>query len=156
MHKETKERLEELLRGSGAREDLAKCSEHVVSCESCGKEVAEMEAQARMLQLLRSPEDLEPSAGFYARVIERVEARRSATPLYAFVDAAFARRLIFAALTAVIVLGSYLVYSERAPAFSSTGPIAILATQTPEQDVLGANPARDRETLLLTLASYQE
>ena len=78
MHKEIKEHLEELLRGAEDREELATCREHNASCESCAKEIAEMEAQARMLQLLRSPEELEPDPGFYARVMQKVEARRSA------------------------------------------------------------------------------
>jgi len=156
MHKEIKEHIEELLRGAEEQEELATCREHNASCASCAKELAEMEAQVRMLQLFRSTEEFEPDASFYALVMQKVEARRNASPLHAFLDPVFARRLIFAGLMAVTVLGSYLVYSERSPAFSSTGPIAILASQMPEQDVLGANPARDRETLLLTLASYQE
>jgi hypothetical protein len=63
---------------------------------------------------------------------------------------------MFASVTAVIVLGSYLVYTERVPSFGESGPVAILATQTSAQDLVGADPAQDRETVLVALASYTE
>ena len=156
MHELVRERLEEFLQATGEREGLTALRAHIMSCESCRREVADMGTQARMLQLLRSPAEIETDAGFYAQVMERIESRRSASALYAFMDPAFARRLMFASLTALLVVGSYLVYAERAPLMGESSPVAIIATQTPEQDLVGANPARDRETMLLTLASYQE
>jgi hypothetical protein len=48
------------------------------------------------------------------------------------------------------------VYTERAPSFGESGPVAVLASETPARDVLGADPAQDRETVLVALASYSE
>jgi predicted anti-sigma-YlaC factor YlaD len=156
MHRLIKERLEEYLRGTGEEADLAAFRAHLASCGDCSGEIGGMRSQARLLQLLRLPEEVEPGAGFYARVMERIDAQRSASPFYAFLDLHLAHRLIFASLTAVIVLGSYLVYTERAQSFGGFGLVSALASQTPERDLVGAHPAQDRETVLLALASYKE
>ena len=87
---------------------------------------------------------------------ERIDVQRSASPLYAFLDLHLAHRLMYASLTAVIVLGSYLVYTERSPSFGESGPVAILASPTADRNLVGAHPAQDRETVLVALASYKE
>jgi hypothetical protein len=115
-----------------------------------------MQGQVQLLQLLRLPEETEPGAGFYARVMDRIDAQRNSSPLYAFLDLHIAHRLIFASLTAVIVLGSYLVYTERVPSFGESGPVAVLASQPAQRDLVGADQAQDRETVLVALASYKE
>ena len=114
MHALIKERLEEYLRGTGEQADLAAFRAHLASCGDCSAEVEGMQRQVRLLQLLRLPEETEPGAGFYARVMETIDAQRRASPLYAFLDLHLAHRLILASMTAVIVLGSYLVYTELA------------------------------------------
>jgi hypothetical protein len=156
MHALIKERLEEYLRSSGEQADLAAFREHLASCGDCSVEIERMQSHVRLLQLLRLPEEVEPGAGFYARVIERIDAQRSTSTFYAFLDLHLAHRLIFASMTAVILLGSYLVYTEREPSFGASGPVAILASETSAQDAVGADPAQDRETVLVALASYSE
>ncbi len=156
MHALIKERLEEYLRGTGEQADMLAFRAHLASCGDCSGEVEGMKSQALLLQILRLPEEIEPGAGFYARVMDRIDAQRSASPFYAFLDLRLAHRLMFASLTAVIVLGSYLVYTERVPSFGESGPVAILASETPARNVVGAHPAQDRETVLVALASYSE
>jgi anti-sigma factor RsiW len=156
MHALIKERIEEYLRGAGEQTDLAAFHAHLAACGDCSEEVEGMQRQARLLQLLRLSEEAEPGAGFYARVMERIDAQRRSSPLYAFLDLHLAHRLIFASMTAVVVLGSYLVYTERSPSFGESGPVAVLASQTAERDLVGAHQAQDRETVLVALASYGE
>lgn len=156
MHALIKERLEEYLRGTGERADLDAVRAHLASCGDCSGEIEAMRSQVRLLQLLRLPEDLEPGAGFYARVMDRIDAQRSTSTFYAFLDLRLAHRLIFASLTAVFVLGSYLVYTERAPSLGESGPVAVLASQTAQRDLVGAHQAQDRETVLVALASYKD
>jgi predicted anti-sigma-YlaC factor YlaD len=156
MHALIRERLEDYLRGVGQQTDLAAFREHLASCGGCSGEVEGMQSQVRLLQLLRLSEEVDPGAGFYARVMDRIDAQRSASPLSAFLDLHLAHRLMFASLTAVIVFGSYLVYTERVPSYSESGPVAALASKTPQRDLVGANPAEDRETVLVALASYKE
>ena len=156
MHKPIKERLEEYLRGAGEPGRLAEFRAHLGSCGNCREEVEAMEVQARMLRVLGQAEEVEPAAGFYARVMESIEARRAASLGNAFLEPAFERRLIFACLTAVMVLGSYLFYTERGPAFEASSPVTIMAAEPLDQGKFGADPQSDREAVLLTLASYQE
>ena len=156
MHALIKERLEEYLRGTGEQADLDSVRAHLASCEGCSGEVEDMRSQVWLLQLLRSPEETQPGAGFYARVMDRIDAQRSTSTFYAFLDLHLAQRLIFASLTAVFVLGSYLVYTEREPSFVESGPVAVLASQTAERDLVGVHQAQDRETVLVALASYEE
>ena len=156
MHALIKERIEEYLRGTGEQADLDAVRAHLASCSDCSAEVEGMRNQVQLLLLLRLPEDVEPGAGFYARVMDRIDAQRSTSTFYAFLDLRLAHRLIFASLTAVFVLGSYLVYTERAPSFGESGPVAVLASQTAQRDLVGAHQAQDRETVLVALASYKE
>ena len=155
MHKSIKDHLEEYLEGGG-RGDLAEFHAHLKGCEGCREEVGAMERQARMLRLLASPTEVETPAGFYARVMERIEARRSASVGYTFLEPVFCRRLILASLTALAVLGSFLVYTAQAPPFGASNPVTIMAAQPSDYDRIGADPEHDREAVLFTLASYQE
>jgi hypothetical protein len=115
-----------------------------------------MADQARLMRLLRSEEDLEAAPGFYARVMSAVEARQKAPVLQAFTDAAFARRLIYACLATVIILGSYLVYTEQATPFGNPDPVGFLAANVPGDSHVGTDQQRDREVVLVSLASYRE
>jgi len=156
MHKPIKERLEDYLRGAGEQGYLVEFRAHLGGCENCREEVGAMEEQARLLRVLGAAEEVEPAAGFYARVMESIEARQMASPGNVFLEPAFERRLIFASLAAVIVLGSYLFYTERSPAFEPSSPVTIMAAPPLGQSAFGADPQSDREAVLLTLASYQE
>ena len=73
-----------------------------------------------------------------------------------FADPGFARRLTYAALTLVIILGSYLVYLEQGPQHDVSGPMHLMAAEPLGQTHVGADPQRDRELVLVSLASYQE
>jgi predicted anti-sigma-YlaC factor YlaD len=156
MHRPIKERLEEYLRGAGEQGHLVEFRAHLGGCEDCREEVVAMEAQAQLLRVLSAAEEVEPAAGFYARVMESIEARRVASLGNVFLEPAFERRLIFASLVTVIVLGSYLFYTERDFSFEASSPVRIMAVQPLDQGKLGADPQHDREEVLLSLASYQE
>jgi hypothetical protein len=65
---------------------------------------------------LRAPESFvaEPRAGFYARVMERIEAEGPISIWNLFIESAFGRRIAVASMALAILLGVYLVTSERA------------------------------------------
>ena len=115
-----------------------------------------MAAQARLVRGLRSEPDIEAARGFYARVMSAVEARQRSSVLGAFTDTAFARRLIYACLATVIILGSYLLYTEQATPFRAPAPVRFLAAGAPDSGPVGADQQRDRERVLVSLASYRE
>ena len=150
MHRPARERLEEYLAG--------RCGEdaHFDSCEDCRVQAGEMADQARRLRLLATVEEVEPLPGFYARVRDTIDARRSAGTWILFADPGFARGLTYAALTLVVVLGSYFVYSEQETRFQASSPASFLAADPMPGRQVGMDPQRDREMILVSLASYQE
>jgi anti-sigma factor RsiW len=144
MHQVILDRLEEYLSGSPSPREF---TAHLETCEECRTEVGEMRELSGALVALRAPEELAPPAGFYARVAERVESGRPRS-LWRLIwlDPAFGRRVAFASLMTLAILGSYLITRETEYSAGPSRPEAIMAQQAP-----GDNP----DVMLATLASYE-
>jgi hypothetical protein len=115
-----------------------------------------MADHARMLRLLSAAEEVEPLPGFYARLLGTIETQRNAGTWAMFAEPGFARRLTYAALTAVVILGSYFIYSEQQTQLQAASPASFLAADPIGGTQVGMDPQRDREMVLVSLASYQE
>jgi hypothetical protein len=74
-----------------------------------------MQEQALLLRELRPPggAEPEPQPGFYARVMERIEAEGPISIWNLFVESAFGRRIAVASMALALLLGVYLVSVER-------------------------------------------
>jgi anti-sigma factor RsiW len=155
MHKFIRDGLEDYLRGALAGSALTEFQAHLEECAGCRGEVAAMTAHVELLRLLHAPEAA-PGASFCARVMQRVEAQRQASLPYALSQPALGWRLVFAAFTAVILMGSFLAYSGRTPALSNSSVVTIMAVGPEVGGAVGSDPQHDRETVLVSLASYQE
>lgn len=112
MHGSIRGRLEDLLRAESSAGSNKGVSEHLASCAECSAELDAMKAQAAMLKELRAKDELEPAAGFYARVLQRIEERGDRSIWSVFIDSPFGKRLAYASLTVAILLGSYVVSQE--------------------------------------------
>ncbi|MDP9113593.1 MAG: hypothetical protein M3O20_07925 [Acidobacteriota bacterium] len=125
MHREIRDHIENVLAGSEP--------EHLAACEECRSEVQGMQKHTVLLRELRAPQSFvaEPRAGFYARVMERIEAEGPISIWNLFIESAFGRRIALASLALVILLGVYLVTSER----SAEDPI-IAGQQVQQQPVV--------------------
>jgi hypothetical protein len=102
---------------------------------------------------LRSEEVFDPSPSFYAGVVHEVGERR-AVPTFSglfAMDFAFGRRLVFASLLMLAVLGSYLISSEIAYQ-GGPSPEAVMAQQ--DSPTFESAPARDN--MLVTLTAYEQ
>ena len=86
------------------------------------EEIAAMLEQAAWIRALRAPEDCEPKPGFYARVMERIEAQGTASIWSLFFDSQFGRRLAVASMTLALCLGVYMVSVERTAPVEDPGP----------------------------------
>lgn len=156
MHYPIKEHLEDYL-ADPARQDLPpEFHAHIGTCRQCRDEVQRMHAQARLLHGLRYSKELEPVAGFYARVMERIEARRGSSIWYAFMEPAFARRVVFASMSLLVLLMAYMIRTEPASSLPPSSPEVVMAVAPPAQQRVGVNPQQDREAVLLTLATYRK
>ena len=154
MHRLAKERLEAILSASGLRLP-AELEQHLAGCPECREELKCFQEHSRCLQSLRLAEEAQPRPGFYARVVDRIETQRRASVWSVFLEPAFARRLIVATLALTLMLGSLVAFQEADDAFGAPRPEAIMAIED-HPPGLGLDPERDRQTILVTLASYKE
>jgi hypothetical protein len=115
-----------------------------------------MQEQSRLLHVLAPSHAVEPSVGFYARVLDRIDSERRPSFWDAFLEPAFSRRLLATSLTLVCLLGGYLAFTEASSASKVPGPRpeAVMAVQ--QSAGLGSNVERDRATVLVSLATYRE
>jgi anti-sigma factor RsiW len=164
MHQEISRHLEEYLKGeeslrASARELPAEFSSHLGECQECAQEVRALQAQSQLLRSLRASRDMEPRAGFYARVIERIEAQPPSI-WSVFLDRRFGLRLAVASAALVALLGAYLVTSEPSGPELAAAP-AIVLTDTPRATAANlqtetGTQEQQRDAVLVDLASYHQ
>jgi hypothetical protein len=151
MHAVVMEGLEEFLAGTLKPAVLRGFEAHLGAWEECRETVQGMQEISYSFASLRHEEAVRPTQGFYARVMSRVEqqqARPSFWNLFTL-DFAFGRRLIFASLLTLAILGSYLISRE---AGLSVGPSP--ETVMAQQDSPGFDNDSS-ENMLVTLTSYE-
>jgi predicted anti-sigma-YlaC factor YlaD len=161
MHPVMRDRLESALAGMP---DQA-VRRHLAECPECSAEFEFMKEHAEALRLLQAPVELEPRAGFYARVMERIEAE-GACIWDLFFESAFGRRIAIASLALALLLGVYLISAER-----SEDPVVATSEQAIEvmpgvvdvdlqpqvQSVgLGGAVTPDQDSVLVNLVTYRE
>ena len=152
MHAAVMESLEEYLSGALEPGGRQRIEAHLNKCEMCREEIAAMGDVSLAFQELRAGEALEPAPGFYARVMERVGERKPVgflADLFAL-NLVIGRRLAFACLLTLAVLGSYLVWRETGYT-GGLSPEAIMA----QQDLPAFASAPGRDAMLVTLTGYE-
>jgi hypothetical protein len=151
MHEPLKGRIEEYLQGDGHMPDV---EQHLEACESCRQELTLMSQQSELLRTLRT--EVEPSPGFYARVLSRIDSQTQTSVWSIFSDSLFAKRLSYASITFLLLLGTYFVSTaETNQPLVASSPESILAGDEQLRPV-GTDPQRDREVVLVNLATFQE
>jgi anti-sigma factor RsiW len=154
MHAVTMENLEEYLAGTLEPADLREIEAHLAVCRKCREELQGMSDLSQLFGYLRPEEtpDFGAAPGFYARVMGVVSQRRTA-PTFAnlfSLDVAFGRRLVFASLLTLAVLGGYLVSHEKNHPVGPS-PEAILA----QQNAPAFDTASAEDNMLATLTAYE-
>lgn len=149
MHRQVRDKLEDYLKGAPF-EAPAEFHRHLGECEDCANELRRLEAQSQLLRSLAA-KDAEPRAGFYARVMERIEAQQPFSIWSVFLDRKFGFRLALASGVLAGLLGVYLVTSE--PGGPESGVAASVATAATPTD---AGLQQQRDAVLVDLASYRQ
>jgi predicted anti-sigma-YlaC factor YlaD len=152
MHAVVMESLEEYLSGTLKPAALRDVEAHLKSCEACRREVTGMQEVSQWFAAIKTEEELTPAAGFYAGVMRAV-GHRQAVPSFAgffALDFAFGRRLVFASLLMLAVLGSYLV-SHESEYPTGLSPETVMA----QQDSPSYDNARAQENMLATMTAYE-
>lgn len=154
MQEPIRQRLEEYLSGmdpSSRREYESLLARD----QSARQEIDTMKEQAGLLRSLRAreEEELAPEPGFYARVMDRIESQRPLSVWEVFLQPVFARRLAYASLTLILVLGMLTARVRVEPAVMASSPEVILSERPVSRD-LGLDRQHDREVVLVDLVSY--
>src|SRR5713101_3472567 len=166
MHRLIRDNLERVLAESNCKgqaagqhssEQLPR-EQHLAECAECSDEVAAMREQAALLRELRAPDEIEPRAGFYARVMERIEAQGAVSIWNLFFESPFGRRIAIASMALALLLGVYLVTSEQS---AEQAVVTAPATQLlPGEDgpgqVMAQSGAPDQDSVLVNLVTYRE
>jgi anti-sigma factor RsiW len=150
MHQLIKDDLEEILQGD------PRYDRHLAACAACREAVEAMRRQGETVRSLRSAAAPEPAAGFYAKVMELIEAQRKPSFWAAFVEPVFAKRIVFASLVFLVLFGGYLVTTESDGQVPSGGPETIFADTQSRPALVGTDQQHDRDAILATLTTYQE
>lgn len=154
MHQPIQEYLEEYLRDPGDTNIPEEFHAHLVACGTCAATVQILSAHTLVLQSLRVP-DAQPAPGFYARVINRVEARGPEPFWSVFLEPAFGKRLAFASGFFVLLLGSYLISTEPVD-HTSNPPGVVMSAPRLWNGEDGTVASEHRDAILVNLASFQE
>jgi len=144
--------LEEYLAGTLEPATLRTIEAHLKTCAACREEVAEMQQVSFWIGALKAEDAVEPPTNFYARVMQQVGGRKP-VPTFSSLfaqDFAFGRRLVFACLLTLAVLGSYLVTREAGEP-AALSPEVIMA----QQDSPTFNSNQAHEDMLATLTRYE-
>ena len=152
MHDEILNELEGYLSGDPVSGSFTR---HLQVCPPCAREVSEMEQISLSLHSLRieETEAVTPSLGFYAKVSRTIEAEQR-SPLWGVFapDLQFFRKVAFASLMLLAVLGSYLVSRESDLADPQA---AVQATLTEHNSSVPHESPADRQHILVTLAAFE-
>lgn len=158
MHRLVQDNIEDVLAGVEA----ASVAQHLRVCEACRSEVAAMREHAAALRALRAPEEAEPRPGFYARVMERIEAQGPISIWNLFIESAFGRRIAMASLALALLLGVYLISSERAAdqpivAGEQTQPAVVFGEDAPGRVITQMSDLQSsNDDVLVNLVTYQD
>lgn len=156
MHEPITGYLEEIL--SGAR--IPEAEGHLRDCAECRREIALMTQHATLLRAMRAPADAaEPAAGFYGRVMNRVETQIRPSIWALFGESLFAKRLSYASLAAALLLSAAFLANPPGEVLApGSSPEVIIASAAEQETVepLGADQQRDREAILVQLATYSD
>ncbi len=153
MHREVRDKLEEILAGTGD----ALCERHLSECEACRARVTAMREQRRLLRSLRvggldGKDAPDQSAGFYARVMERIETQGVASIWSLFFESPVGRGLAMASMVVALSLSVYLVSSE-----SVAEPDASQVVLQESNQAAGMlTGAPDANAVLTNLVTYRE
>ena len=144
MHRRMRDQVEQVLTGTAD----ASSRQHLAECSDCREDIAGMQEQAALLRGLRAyrerAAEVDPRAGFYARVMERIEAQGAESIWSLFFDSPLGRRVAMASMALALCLSVYLVSSEQladrgAASDSSSSARAVMMTDSPDSDTVLVN-----------------
>lgn len=157
MHRTIADHLELYLSNPASAELPVEFHTHADQCAECRELLARLRQQSDLFQALAAPaEELEVRAGFYARVMDRVEEQSRGSLWSLFVDTTFGRRLAMASFALVLVLGTVLVSTEPGSPIAISDSVAIADEYSPAPVGVSSDPQQERDAVFVNLVTYQQ
>ncbi|HVT95603.1 MAG TPA: zf-HC2 domain-containing protein [Bryobacteraceae bacterium] len=157
MHKAIRARLEEYLDDPAAAG--RKFEEHLSGCGDCRGDLEQFRKQSAQVRLLRSDE-ASPVAGFYGRVMARIEAEARPSAWSLMHDAAFGWRIALASAGMALIMAGYMVSTDPAGRGMATASDMVMSSAPKNILAIDSGSAAQmdqaRNSVLVTLASFQE
>lgn len=162
MNRQIEDNLEAYLSGSLSAAGLTDFERALEGSDAALRQtIARMEKQSRLMRsALRPPEQMDPGAGFYARVMDRIEAQRASSPFWAgLIEPLFFKRLVVASATLMLLLGLTLFTGSVDDNLYATPPHLIMAAEP--EPMVTVTTVKDgepegRDMVLGDLTTYQE
>jgi anti-sigma factor RsiW len=156
MHRIVQDQLEDVLAGSLPAGHPA--AAHLEACAECREEAEAMRIQSQWLRASFAAPELEPQPGFYARVLERIEAQRPVSMWTLFVESVAGRYLVTASLALALLTVGAAISMEAPPEQPFYGAVEMdpLYPSAGFSHAMLASSAPDNGAVLMSLVSYQE
>jgi hypothetical protein len=152
MHGPIRDNLEKLLNSNESDEGARS---HLAACADCRNELSLMKEQSALLAALRAPEGVEPSAGFYARVLQKIDEQSTDSVWSAFTNGSFGKWLVYASLAIALLLGTWIVGAEQEDGHMGASAPVIAKDASSDMPVTG-DQAHQRDVVLVNLAAYSQ
>jgi anti-sigma factor RsiW len=148
MHAVVMESLEDFLSGTLEPAERKAIESHLSACSMCREEVSGFQDISPLFGCLRADDPAAPAPGFYARVMQGMEAQKRQS-FFNFLDLSAARRMAFASLLTMAAIAGFLVSRDHSSAPGYT-PDSVMAQQN-----LPAFDSASPDNMLVTLTSYE-
>jgi anti-sigma factor RsiW len=153
MHGSIRDQLENLLAAGEPATGKTEVGAHLAHCRECSSELKVMQEQTQLLRSLRPDDEVEPLAGFYARVLQRIENTAKASIWAGFLRSPFRARFAYASLSLALVLGMYVFVEEKADL--DPHEQAVIVQQSNSAESVFGDQSQQRDAVLVNLASYE-
>ena len=151
MHDVIQNGLEGYLSRHLASERMAAFRAHLAECAPCREIVTAFEQQSALIRSLRvSEEEVAPAAGFYARLMDRIDSQRPTSLWSVFLQPLFARRVMYASLALFLVLGSSMLWTGESHEVlaNDSNMVGVLAGFGVQAEPVAADPDLAKDVVM--------
>ena len=160
MHEPLVSQLEEILQGRMTPAQRSNVDAHLAVCAECKEELQAMTSFTEVVRSLRAPAVPELRAGFYARVMQKVDEQGRPSFWNLLLDPVFGRRLVYGTGALFLLMASFLLATSGDQPELAQTPVQMISqpavTTVSMPGGFGDDVQRDRERFLATMASFSE
>jgi len=155
MHEPIQSQIEKILEDRLPASAKRFVEDHLAACAECAEELRAMRLHSGVMRALRVDAP-EISAGFYARVMQRIEKQSPPSFWNLLLDPIFGQRLVYATGALFLLMGAFLLATAPERNELAATPVQVIAEPVAIPAGFAEDMQRDREHFLVTMASYSD